>query len=483
MMKRLFCILLSLVMLISVSFALAEDTADAAAEAETAEVVSEEPVLLVTVNGEEIRSDNDYLLYMQSNYLNWAYSNGYDTDDASLVTAVNQQSLYDTIGYFLVLQKGKELGLDQFTDDEKAAFAATAKEQWEEIVNSFVSANESITDDSSDEDKAAARADAEAQLLSEYGYDEARYIKEYGDQAVNNTIYQRVTDHLSTDLKVTDEDIQTYFDDLVKDDQEIYENDAGSYEFYTQYYGQSSYYTPAGYRGITHILLNVDDELLNNWKDLSARLEEQKSAAEEAADEVPAEDAKPTAEPEPTAEPVTEEMVNAAKDAILESVKATVDEIKAKLDGGASFDDLIKEYGKDPGMEDDATRAAGYPVHNDSILYDPAFRDAAMALEKVGDVSDPVVGQYGVHILQYLRDIPAGAVELTDDMKNEFRETILHEMIIEAMHSAVDQWMDESEIIYTEAGESWKLPEADEDDTEEVPEESAEVPAEEAAAE
>ena len=483
MMKRLFCILLSLVMLISVSFALAEDTADAAAEAETAEVVSEEPVLLVTVNGEEIRSDNDYLLYMQSNYLNWAYSNGYDTDDASLVTAVNQQSLYDTIGYFLALQKGKELGLDQFTDDEKAAFAATAKEQWEEIVNSFVSANESITDDSSDEDKAAARADAEAQLLSEYGYDEARYIKEYGDQAVNNTIYQRVTDHLSTDLKVTDEDIQTYFDDLVKDDQEIYENDAGSYEFYTQYYGQSSYYTPAGYRGITHILLNVDDELLNNWKDLSARLEEQKSAAEEAADEVPAEDAKPTAEPEPTAEPVTEEMVNAAKDAILESVKATVDEIKAKLDGGASFDDLIKEYGKDPGMEDDATRAAGYPVHNDSILYDPAFRDAAMALEKVGDVSDPVVGQYGVHILQYLRDIPAGAVELTDDMKNEFRETILHEMIIEAMHSAVDQWMDESEIIYTEAGESWKLPEADEDDTEEVPEESAEVPAEEAAAE
>ena len=483
MMKRLFCILLSLVMLISVSFALAEDTADAAAEAETAEVVSEEPVLLVTVNGEEIRSDNDYLLYMQSNYLNWASSNGYDTDDASLVTAVNQQSLYDTIGYFLALQKGKELGLDQFTDDEKAAFAATAKEQWEEIVNSFVSANESITDDSSDEDKAAARADAEAQLLSEYGYDEARYIKEYGDQAVNNTIYQRVTDHLSTDLKVTDEDIQTYFDDLVKDDQEIYENDAGSYEFYTQYYGQSSYYTPAGYRGITHILLNVDDELLNNWKDLSARLEEQKSAAEEAADEVPAEDAKPTAEPEPTAEPVTEEMVNAAKDAILESVKATVDEIKAKLDGGASFDDLIKEYGKDPGMEDDATRAAGYPVHNDSILYDPAFRDAAMALEKVGDVSDPVVGQYGVHILQYLRDIPAGAVELTDDMKNEFRETILHEMIIEAMHSAVDQWMDESEIIYTEAGESWKLPEADEDDTEEVPEESAEVPAEEAAAE
>jgi len=468
MMKRLFCILLSLVMLMSISFALAEDTADAAAE--TAEAVSDEPVLLVTVNGQEIQSDNDYLLYMQSNYLNWAYSNGYDTSDASLITAVNQQSLYDTIGYFLVLQKGKELGLDQFTDEEKDAFAVTAKAQWEEIVNSFVSANEAITEDSSDEDKAAARADAEAQLQSDYGYDEARYIKEYGDQAVNNTIYQRVTDYLSTDLKVTDEDIQTYFNDLVKDDQEVYENDAGSYEFYTRYYGQPSYYMPAGYRGITHILLKVDDELLNTWKDLSARLEEQKSAAEEAADATPAPDAEPTAEPEPTDEPeptedpVTEKMVSDAKTAIIDSVQATVDEIMAKLEGGASFEDLIKEYGTDPGMENDATRAEGYPVHNDSILYDPAFRDAAMALEKVGDISDPVVGQYGVHILQYLRDIPGGAVELTEEMKNEFRATILQEMITEAMHSAVDQWMEEAEIVYTEAGEPWKAPENEEGD-------------------
>ena len=222
------------------------------------------------------------------------------------------------------------------------------------------------------------------------------------------------------------------------------------------------------------------NELMNTWKDLSARLEEQKSAEDEeatAAEETPAEDAEPTAEPEPTEEPVTEEMVQAAKDAILDSVKATVDEIKAKLDAGATFEDLIKEYGKDPGMENDATRAAGYPVHNDSILYDPAFRDAAMALEKVGDISDPVVGQYGVHILQYLRDIPGGAAELTEEMKDEFRETILQEMISEAMHSAVDQWISESDIVYSEDGEAWKLPEADEDDAEEA----AEAPAEEAA--
>ena len=201
MMKRLFCILLSLAMLISASFALAEDTADAAAE--TAEVLSDEPVLLVTVNGDEIWSNDNYLLYTQANYENYAASNGYNTADENLIKAINQQSLYETIGYRLILQKGKELGLDQITDEDKTGFETDAKAQWEEIVSSFISSMGKVTEESSDEDKAAARADAEAQLLSDYGFDEARYVEEYISQASSNTVYSRVTDHLSKDLKVT----------------------------------------------------------------------------------------------------------------------------------------------------------------------------------------------------------------------------------------------------------------------------------------
>lgn len=303
MMKRLFCILLSLAMLTSASFALAEDTADAAAE--TAEVLSDEPVLLVTVNGDEIWSNDNYLLYTQANYENYAASNGYNTADDNLIKAINQQSLYETIGYRLILQKGKELGLDQISDEDKAGFETDAKAQWEEIVSSFISSMGKVTEESSDEDKAAARADAEAQLLSDYGFDEARYVEEYISQASSNTVYSRVTDHLSKDLKVTDEDVQTYFEDLVKDDQETYENDAGSYEFYTQYYGQPSYYMPEGYRGITHILLKVDDDLLNNWKDLSARLEEQAQADTDtpAAEETPLRMPSPLPSPNPPRNP------------------------------------------------------------------------------------------------------------------------------------------------------------------------------------
>ena len=181
------------------------------------------------------------------------------------------------------------------------------------------------------------------------------------------------------------------------------------------------------------------------------------------------------ATPEPTEEPVTQEMVDAAKKAILDSVQPTVDEIMNKLASGTSFEDLIKEYGTDPGMKDDATRAAGYSVHANSILYDPAFTAAAMELEKVGDVGKPVVSQFGVHILQYLKDIPAGAAELTDEMKAEFAELLLSEAKSEALTTALDQWIEEPGIVYTEEGEKWKF-------TEEAEEEAEEAPAEESPA-
>ena len=132
-------------------------------------------------------------------------------------------------------------------------------------------------------------------------------------------------------------------------------------------------------------------------------------------------------------------------------------------------------------MEDDATRAEGYAVHKDSILWDPAFTEAAMALEKIGDVGEPVVGQYGVHILHYLRDIPGGAVELTDEMKEEFRSTMLSEIQNEALNSALDQWMEEGNIVYTEAGEDWKLTDPAPAASEEAPAEETDAAAEETA--
>lgn len=485
MIKRLFCVLMMLMLLTASVFSLAEESAPAAetetAAPETVEVLSEAdaaPILLVTVNGEEIKTDNRYMNQVISYYLDYAEQSGYDSTDPAMLESIRQYSLDYTIHTILIRQKAAEFGLDKVTDEEMTSMELTAKAEWAGILDAYVAQAQAETE----EDKAAARADAEAMLL-EYGYDEAAYVQEYVENAIESNLTARVGDYLLDGKTVTDADIQAYYDELVKADQEAYGDDIGTYEFYTRYYGQGSYYTPEGFRAVTHILLRVDEELMNKWKDLSARLEEQKSAAEaeqtatEAAETEAPEAAAETEAPTATPEPVTEEMVEAAKQAILDSVKGTVDEIKAKLADGASFDDLIKEYGTDTGMLNDATRAEGYAVHKDSILWDPAFTAAAMALEKVGDVGEPVVGQNGVHILHYLKDIPGGAAELTDEMKEEFRSTLLNNMRNEALTQALEGWIKEGTIVYTEEGEAWKLPEEDEEPAAETAEATEETEA------
>ena len=576
MMKKLLSVLLALMLAMGCVGALAEgetaetpaETTEAAAEttetaeapAETAETPAEtaetaeagdaeaaelvaaltEPVLLVTVNGEEIYDNNNDFSYMQY-YFQYMFSMyGYDVSDPTVALYVNQLALVNSIQHALLLQKAKEKGYDQLGEEKMTALKEQAAATWEEIVTDQM-ASLGITDESSDDDRAAARVEALAVLEAE-GYTEEIYLQDL----IDSEMISRLQEDIYKDVQVTDEEVIAHFNALVEEDKASYEGNVSNYEFTTGYYGQESYYIPEGYRGITHILLAVDENLLNNWTDLTARLEEQKEA-ENAESTEPAEDgeaedeevvidlgeveveggegeelvldlagadvddeeaeelllslaetaegegtegtdAEAAAEPTATPEPVTQEMVDAAKQAILDSVQATVEEIMAKYKAGTSFEELIAEYGTDNGMKDETTLKEGYKIHPESILYDPSFVAGAMSLEKIGDVSEPIVSKFGVHILQYLRDIPGGAVELSDTLKEELRSELLSEAQQDAFNDVVDQWMKEADIRYTEAGELWKMPEetaeeAEEEATEEAAEEAAEATAEEKAEE
>ena len=468
MIKRMCALLAALVMVLCAVSALAEN-ADA------------DPVLL-TLNGEEVRESTG-LVQSWKNYL-LLQVNG-EPDEATLQT-VNQYALNYASEFIVARQKLAEVG-KAYTQEELETEKATAKESWDEVVAQIETEQFGIGEDATDEEKAAARADAEAFIRTNYGYTEEAFLAE----VELNMIYTRTAEYASEGLEITDEDVEAYYNSLVEEDKALLESSAASlgaadegateadknkamatiYEYYTQS-GYSLFYTPEGYRGITHILLPVDAELLTAWQQLQARLEEQNSEDEEATDAPeatpapeatetaetaaePAADATPAPEPE---EPVTQEMVDAAKQAILDSVKDKLDEINAKLAEGVSFEDLVREYGTDPGMQDEDRLANGYPVHAGSIQYDSNFASAAMALQAVGDISEPVISQRGVHLLHYLKDIPGGSVEYTEELKNELKAELTERKVQEAYSNLVAEWMGEAEIVWTEAGESWKLP-------------------------
>lgn len=412
--------------------------ADEATTTDTTETATTSPTdVMATVNGEPVLRET--VENIASN-LSYTYSQyGYDTTTDENAKFINQLALDYAIQYALMDQKAAEWGLDQFTDEEMETLKASNAESWNSLVDSYVSYYGNLTDESTDEEKLAAKTSALA-ALEAMGYTEDVMMQ----STLEEERYNRVRDKMVENVEVTDDEVQTAFDTQVESDKASYEGNVAYYEYMTQYYGQTSYYVPEGYRGITHILLTVDDDLLQNYEDLAAKLEEQEEAEDTDITEATATDVT-----EETETPVTQADVDAAYQAILDSVQPTIDEINQKLADGASFADLIAEYGADPGMQSEPYMSEGYSVHQDSVIWDAAFVKAAFSVEKVGDVSEPVVGSYGVHIVYYLRDVPSGAVELTDDIKEDLKSTLLSEKENEAFASTMQLWRDASKIEYT----------------------------------
>ena len=456
-MIRLAALLLAMMVALCGVSALAESAEDAAtiavvgenAEAAAEEAAEEEaePVLLVTVNGEEIRSDNHAMQELLSYYSEYYAAYGYDTSDPGLQNYLKNAGLQWAIEDALYRQKAEELEVADITEEQKAELEAKAKEVWDENV-SYYAEQQGITDESTDEEKAAARITALAQIEAQYGYTEESYVSGYVESYKEVQMRQNVQDAVLGEITVSDEEITDHFNELVEEDRANYEGNVPMYEYYTNYMGNKSYYVPEGYRGITHILLDVDDELMKNYTNLAAQLEEQqeKETADDAAESEATEE-----EPK---EPVTQEMVDAAKQAILDSVQTQVDEIAAAYAAGTDFGELIEKYGTDPGMTVEPNKTNGYAVHKESILWDPAFTEGAMGLNQVGDISEPVLGSYGIHILHYTRDIPAGAVELTAELREEIRQELQQEKETEAVTTMIEGWRNSAELVYTDDGQA-----------------------------
>lgn len=407
----------------------AADAADAPAAA-----VGNPDDVMATVNGKNVlRSEVDgYFADMQQFYADY----GYDTTSAEMVTLLSSFALETAVEYELMDQQIEKQGL-ALTAEEREDAAQEARENWELLLADGLSYY-GITDASTEEERAATLVTVLAELEAG-GITETSYIEE----SILMSGYDKLQNEIIKDVAVTDEEVKAHYNELVEADRVAYENDAGSYEMMNYYnnmylaYGMSDYYVdiyykPTGYRAVTHILLEVDEALMTAYTDLQAAYEEQQDA--ETAPE----------------NPVTEEQIEAARLAIIASVQPTLDEINAQLAAGTAFNDLIPQYSADPGMQDEAAIAAGYEVHMDSVTWDPVFTAAAFSVENVGDVSEPVVGSYGVHVVCYDHDVEGGPVALTDDMAELLRTQLLTSRQSETFYAAIDQWQSEAQIVYSD---------------------------------
>lgn len=469
--RKTIALLLCLCMLWGTA-ALAEDAAAATDTATTAVTELNDTDVLATVNGEEVSWDEVKSLYSS---LVSQYGSAYDLTQQANVDLFRAVALENRLTEVLMEQKAKEFGVDQLTDEEIADLESQADTNWEDAIANYEAYfYPDLTEESSEEEKAAAREEA-INYYKDQGYTLESLREEYKRYGVLN----KIADIMVQDATVTDQEVEDLYQSLVAADKELYENDIAAYEAYNSYvdqmamyaalYGTSSnldhaWYKPDGFRAVKHILLPVDSELMTTYTDLQARWEEQQEAAQ-AAEESAGETAETTtdtasteatAEPTATPEPVTEEQVNEAKAAIFNSLADTIDEINQKIADGADFDELIATYGvnedgtaSDPGMTTEPYMTSGYEVCSASTAYVPEFVEAAMSIDNVGGVSAPYLSSYGVHIVKYIGDVEGGPIPMTDEQREAKRQSLLTSKQNELYTATLENWMAEADITYT----------------------------------
>lgn len=297
-----------------------------------------------------------------------------------------------------------------------------------------------------------AKAENARVLMRQVGVD---YDSLY-DNVLTRTKETRMEELLAEEItEVSEEELQAAYDAKVEEQQSLY-TDGSSFE--SDMSGSEDVivcWRPDGYRTVKHILVMPSDEIKAKYSNAVSDFEASRSDIELLEDELAEANDDDIAEGERTPEEIQAEIdailavipdqqaaIEAAKQACLNDVKAVTDEIYARLAAGEAFEDLIAEYGEDPGMQNEPAMSRGYYVSRASQNWEVNFRDAAMALTQVGEYSaEPVVSGSGVHIIQYTADVLGGEVPL-DEIREALTAETLTELKEKHAEDTISAWVE-----------------------------------------
>lgn len=129
-------------------------------------------------------------------------------------------------------------------------------------------------------------------------------------------------------------------------------------------------------------------------------------------------------------------------------------EIKSKLDQGADFSELAKEYSDDPGSKDNA---GSLGVLQPGVFV-PEFEQAANLLAEIGQISEPVKTDFGYHVIK-LDSIKTVSVNSFTNERNRLKDQLLTAKVDDELLVLQDEL---SNIVYsspklTEAAEQYEL--------------------------
>ena len=361
-------------------------------------------------------------------------------DEAS---ALRQSVISSFVATGVMQNKFNEFGLGALTDEDNARI-----------------------DELTDTLYAQGRALCVAQIAKEYGKTEEEadryadmfmelngYTRGYmRSQALSSFMQEKLLDYVAGDLKpLTDAEVDAYYQEsFVEPSRQLYGGDIAAFETEVLYGGQVSFYMPEGYRYIRQLLLPAPEDIAKQLSDNQTAREQAEARITTAANRIYGlkvlDEVSTDADAEFTAAQEAYEALEQEHEALIAQMmahyRAEIDAIREALAQGESFAEIAAQYAD----EDEEIPDEGYLVCKDSILYAEAFRDQAMALEHVGDVSEPFATSLGIHIVEYASDAKGGAVALTQEQRESMAKAALLEEKYQILQDKLKIWQKDYDI-------------------------------------
>ena len=345
----------------------------------------------------------------------------------------------------LVENKLKEAGKHDFTDDEVELMKATAQAKYEELWQALYQRASKSGEEVSEEDITG--------WLEGEGYTVEAIYAEYEVSERNH----RAIELFCQDVTLTQSMVDEYYEkQFVGPDRERYKDNVERFEEEIVSGNNEAFYIPEGYRYIRQITLDYPKAATASAKALEKRMQNAVNALAKRFQKLAV--AATTAEGWDDLKDLREEydecsdLVAETQKAWMEKVKAeaqpllqeTFDAIAEQYAAGIDFKSLIEKYSAD--KTDMNLSKNGYLFHPDSTTWPDAFKEAAMKLEKPGDISQPVYSETGIHILCYAGEAPAGDHVLTEEEREQLNASAMQYYQNERLFGLCAQWKDSYDI-------------------------------------
>ncbi len=461
-MKKWISVLLAAVMLLPLIAAcqLTDEGANDPNATDPAETELDLAAIVATVGGEEITLGEMKTLF--DSYVEYFSYYGYDvTSDEATLHSFQDDLVNRMVEDKLVEYKAKQLGYDQLDAEGQAELDSRVEEELGAMEDYYrQQAEDEFASDSS--------VDVEARIieliLEEAAYnmakDDATY-EEYAEFLKKDIVASYLEELLKAgelkDVAVGEEEIQAKYDELLAADTAAYTEDAAAYKTNQDAYesageGLPALYVPEGYHRIYDIFIAFEGTLSTDYAAKEAEMKKLKTEYQDLA----------------FADALAGNTENAARMAEIlaqynalqaecdglygeyaASAKAKIDEIYAKLQGGADFKELMLADSENENFKSSELFAErGILLSTvDESEYDWLERTKQVfSTLGAGEYSEPFAEEDGYHIIFYVGDETAGARPLAD-VYEAIRSQVLEGLMETEWQALLDAWKNDGDVV------------------------------------